>query len=287
MGVINRLHPAAAGIYFVLVLLLTMFYTNPLFLLISLFCAVLFYLQIRKHKPIFKELGFYLLIFFAVAVSNPIFSHNGTTVLFFFNDNPVTLESILYGANFGVMLIAVLIWFKCFNIIMSSDKLMFLFGRFSPKAAMLLTNSLRLVPLFAERAEKIKCSQKALGLYQTDSVFDKLLSTARIYRSLFAVSAEDAIETGMSMKARGYELPGRSRYSVFKFTPLDFSVIIVSVLFFSALMFSGRILSFSFYPQVDFISFSPVYIISAVLFGLPAALEAKEAVWWKFCVSKI
>ena len=37
------------------------------------------------------DFAFYLFMFFLVAVTNPLFSHNGVTPLFFLNGNPVTL----------------------------------------------------------------------------------------------------------------------------------------------------------------------------------------------------
>lgn len=55
------------------------------------------------------------------------------TPLFFLNGNAVTLEAILYGLDIAVMLVAVMYWFKCYNHIMTSEKVLFLFGRAIPK----------------------------------------------------------------------------------------------------------------------------------------------------------
>ena len=66
-------------------------------------------------------------------VINPMFSHEGETILFYLdNGNPITLESILYGIGSGTMLACVVSWFSAFHEVMTSDKFMYLFGRVIP-----------------------------------------------------------------------------------------------------------------------------------------------------------
>ena len=45
-----------------------------------------------------------------IAVTNPLFSRNGATALFFVGDIPYTLEALVYGAVFAEMLMASLLW---------------------------------------------------------------------------------------------------------------------------------------------------------------------------------
>ena len=54
-------------------------------------------LMLVRKKAILSDMGFYLPLFLLVAVTNPLFSHNGVTPLFFMNGNPVTLEAVVYG----------------------------------------------------------------------------------------------------------------------------------------------------------------------------------------------
>lgn len=87
----------------------------------------------REEKAILSDMGFYLPLFLLVAVTNPLFSHNGVTPLFFMNGNPVTLEAVVYGVFISVMVVGVLFWCKCYNEIMTEDKFLYLFGRIIPK----------------------------------------------------------------------------------------------------------------------------------------------------------
>mgnify|MGYP000196489812 CR=1 FL=1 len=66
-----------------------------------------------------------------LAVMNPIFIHSGETILFFMNDNPVTLEALIYGTVSAGMLVGVLLWCKCYTTILTTDKFLYLFGKSS------------------------------------------------------------------------------------------------------------------------------------------------------------
>lgn len=50
-------------------------------------------------RPFCGGIAFYVSMFLLVAVTNPLFSHNGVTPLFYLNGNPVTLEAFVYGAG--------------------------------------------------------------------------------------------------------------------------------------------------------------------------------------------
>ena len=293
MSRFSSLHPTVSFFYFVSVLAVTMFLPNPVMLVIALLGSLLFFIKIQKNISFIKEFGFYLILFVIIALSNPLFSHNGVTPLFFMNGNPVTLEAILYGINIAVMLIAVVYWFRCFNQIITEDKLLFLFGKISPKIALLLSSALRFIPLIKEQAEKIHKAQTTMGLYASDIWTDKLKGTLRVYSALITWGLENAIDTGQSMKARGYGLKGRKHYSLYTYRKSD-GLVISFVLVLDANIISiaaaGR-LDFSFYPQLtvpsgNFCSISATVAIAALCL-LPFILEVKEGLQWKYYKSKI
>lgn len=293
MSRFNYFHPLTSLFYFSSVLAITMFCPHPILLIIAFLGGMLFFLKANRSKRIFKELGFFLVLFFAVALTNPLFSHKGVTPLFFLNSNPVTLEALLYGANMGIMLGGVILWFRCFNQVMTQDKLLYLFGKISPKISLLLSSALRFIPLLKRQAQKIRCSQKAMGLYSSDSWTDRLKGTLRVYSALIGWSLENAIDTGASMKARGYGLKGRSHYSLYRFKKSDgfmISIILILDLIVIIPIASGR-LEFLFYPSVT--EFIPdVYNLTAVaafliLSFMPFIMEVKEDLQWRLCKSRI
>ena len=98
------------------------------------------------------------------ALVNPAFVHQGATILTYFpSGNPLTLESILYGCASGVLLAAVVLWFVCVTDVITSDKVVYLFGRIIPALSLLLSMTLRFVPQFTRRLRTVAQAQRRLG----------------------------------------------------------------------------------------------------------------------------
>ena len=286
------LHPAITFMYFASIFAFTMFLQNPIFVAIALIGGVSFYMCAKRHDA-FKDFGYLLLLLIIVSLTNPLFSHNGVTVLFFLNNNPVTAEALFYGVYLGLMLSAVLIWFKCFNRVITDDKWLYLTAKISPKIALLLSSALRFVPLFKEKATKIRNAQKTLGLYSSDSWWDKLKSTLSVYSALITWSLENAVDTGASMKARGYGLKGRSNYSLYTLRKQDITIfgfilgLDIAIIF----LIKKAKLTFSFYPSIEISDFGIEQVIAIICFAvlcfLPFTLNVREGVKWKYLKSKI
>lgn len=77
---------------------------------------------------------------------NTLFTHNGRTVLFYINGLRITLEAFCYGLAAAAMLSAIVIWFMSFNLVMSADKLIYLFGKAAPVLGLTLFDGFSLHP---------------------------------------------------------------------------------------------------------------------------------------------
>ena len=98
MQTIEELHPISTTIYFLAVMGIVMFCTNPIMIACAWAGAVLYFLA-RNGRGHAKLHISFAVLFAVLALVNPMVSHNGVTVLFVMNDNPVTLEAFLYGVN--------------------------------------------------------------------------------------------------------------------------------------------------------------------------------------------
>jgi len=196
-------NPIAVTVYFLTVSAIAMFCANPVISAISLFGAVILYIMNNGRKGLSTHI-FSAVLFAAMSLVNPLVSHNGATVLFVMNNNPVTLEALVYGISAAVTVIAVLYWFRSFSQIMTSDKLLYLFGTLSPKLALTLSMALRYVPLFGAQIKKIHASQKALGLYKDDNIVDSFRGGMGIFSIMLTWALENGVVTADSMTARGY-----------------------------------------------------------------------------------
>ena len=279
-------HPAVNLLYFVLAIGCAMALAHPICLAVSFACAMGYSVSLLGKKA-FRLYMLPLLL--VTAAANPLFSHAGVTILAWFpGGNPLTLESILYGIWAAILLVTVVMWFGCFNAVMDSDKLVYLFGRAAPALSLVLSMALRFAPRFTAQAKAIAGAQKCLGRdVSQGNLFVRAKHGMRILSILITWALENAIDTADSMKSRGYGLPGRSAFSIYRFEKRDRAALLFLAVC-GGLLIAGAVmgqLEFHFYPSIGGAPISPwqigLFIICFALCGLPLWVRGKEASQWK------
>jgi len=270
-----------------------MFTMNPVLLGISLLGAVCFLAIISRAREFFSDLAFYLPMFLLITFTNPLFSHNGVTPLFFLNDQPVTFEAVCCGAAIAGMLTAVILWSKCFYKMTSSEQFLYLFGRLAPKLSLVLSMALRFVPLLKAQGKRIHRVQKTLGLYTSESRVDRIRGALRVFSALITWSLENALDTADSMKARGYGLKGRTSFSLFRFHSRD-GILLVGIAAALCIVLAGvgrGAADFHYYPEISELRRDTCSVLSGLMFFvlaiLPFGIESKENLQWTYLQSKI
>lgn len=268
MRAFSEHNPIAIFVHFMLTIIIAMFIQNPIILLLALFGSILYY-AVTFRKISAKTLIFWILLFLLISLINPIFSHKGETVLLFINGKAITLEALFYGINNGIMILTVMVWFIVFSEIMTSDKVMYIFGKFSPRLALLVSMSLRYIPLYRQRASIINNAQKTMGLYKESNIVDNVKGGMRVTSSLITWSLETSVDTADSFAARGGELKHRSSFSLFKFRKNDVALIIISIVLFSAVISAQAmgVLSVDYYASGDFFSKLSFELIAIVAYS--------------------
>lgn len=285
----SQMHPIVNFIFFAFVIGFSMFIMNPACLLISLVCALFNVLYLNGKKAVRLSVLYLLPTIIIIAIVNPVFNHDGVTMLAYFPwDNPLTLESIIYGIATAVLLSSIVLWFSCFNEVMTSDKFIYLFGRVIPSLSLVLSMALRFVPKFIFQFNVIRNSQKCIGRDISDGkLLQRLKNAAKIISIMISWALENAIETADSMKSRGHGLKGRTAFSIYRFSKRDAAVL-------SIIMTSGVILiimsvldvaKFRYFPSAkgNVIS-APAIIYYALYFSLmimPLAINVWEGIKWK------
>lgn len=288
----ERIHPAVLVLYFLSVTIPAMFSLNPLLLIPAFAGAVFFLLLAEPEPPRLRTVLWLALLTALIIIINPLFSHRGQTELFFLNGHAITLEALLYGVRNAFCVLTVLLWCRIFNRIVSSEKLLALLGKTFPKTALLLSSSLRLVPLLRCRAASMRDTQQELGLYGNGEMSDRLTGGARVFSMLVTWSLDHASDVSSSMKARGYGLKGRTTYSVYRFKKRDAILTVLLILLDAVVltvMATGR-LAFSFYPVLS-AKHGPATTAALICYAVTAlaaaAFEAFEAIRWKVRRSRI
>lgn len=282
-------HPAVNLVYFAGVIALAMLLRHPLCLLLSLLCALLYRTRLEGRVALRLLLPLALL----TALVNPLFSHEGATILTYLpGGNPLTLESIAYGLYAGAALAAVLVWFSCCNVVLTDDKIVYLFGRVIPALSLLLTMALRFVPRLGAQAKRIADAQRSLTGHPVGLRARTRAAFAQ-FSALLTWALESAVETADSMRCRGYGLPGRTAFSIFRFDRRDGAALafLLAALGYVAVGAARGALAFRFYPTIRFAApglySASVLIVFGALHLFPLYLSGREARLWKRLQSKI
>ena len=287
-------HPVINLLYFVAVIGFAMFFTHPVCLAMSLLCAFTYSIYINGRKALRFTLLYMIPVLIITALLNPVFNHQGSTILSYLpNGNPLTLESILYGISAAVMLITVISWFSCFNEVMTSDKFVYLFGRIIPAMSLILAMALRFVPRFLAQLKVISNAQKCVGRdVSNGGLLRRMKHGVRIISIMVTWALENAIESADSMKMRGYGLPGRSAFHMFRFDRRD-AFALLYILACSAAVITGALTGayhFRYYPTVkgEWTGFMTIFVFTAyfALGVFPLIMNIKEDIAWKSIVSK-
>ena len=292
MNVLKDANPITAFFWIMTVAGIAMFSMNPAMLIISLIGAW-FYFFIRNPDARLVHQLPWLGLCLQSALINPLFSHNGATVLFILNHNPVTLEAFIYGAVLGGMLLSIVYWFKSFQQIMTSDKLLYIFGSALPKLTLILSIALRYIPLLKKQIGRIRDSQKALGLFKDENMIDRLRGELRIFSVLVSWVLENGIITADSMSARGYGVGRRTRFALFRFRLGDGLMCLVCLLLGGITIWgiAAGALDFSFYPHIAMHAPDTLGSCAYAAYGLlalfPGILELEEKLRWKSLKSRV
>ena len=285
-------HPAVNFIFFMAVLGLTMFIQQPVYLLISMIsgCAYLLYLQ--GSKGFLRQVGYLLPILVMMAVMNPMFNHEGVTVLWYLpNDNPITLEAICFGLASAVMMGASIVWFNCCNTVFTSDKIIYLFGRVIPALSLMISMILRFVPRFKNFLQSVLRTQQAM--HKPENAREKLQQALAAFSATVSWAMEQSIISADSMKSRGYGLFGRTAFSIYIFEKRDGITLLTLFLLCvgAGLPHVVGLMGWTYYPGMTGDLLGPVQIMAYICYGgmcnLSLIINLMEDRKWNALRSKI
>lgn len=286
MRFFGTLHPAVSMCYFVCVIGLTLACPHVVTVLLSLLGSTLFNLALRGRKAFGRTMRFVLPMFLIVCIGNPLVNHRGVTMLCLLFNQWITLEAIVYGVVTACSLAAIILWFGCYQEVMTSDKFLYLFGKVAPATALLITSALRFIPQMQQNAAQVKQS-RAMLQDNSPRLFQKLAHAIQNLSALLGMSMENAVQTADSMKARGFGARRRTTFHLFRFDARDARTLALILTLFGICVVArcyghGYM---EYYPRITALTMGAssmtMFILFAALMLLPSILEAKEAVVWR------
>lgn len=280
--------------YFCGVIVCSMFFLHPVSLFLSLSGALAYCLNLYGFRGLRLTLLYLFPMMIAAALVNPLFNHGGMTILGYLRGNPITLESILYGVAIGTMFGTVILWFACYNKVMTSDKFLYLFGRILPSLSLIFSMVLRFVPRFQEQTKVIANGRTCIGknVWQ-GTIRERTRNGIKILSVMVTWALENSMETADSMRSRGYGLPGRTTFSIYRFDARD-RIAFIALCFLLLLTAGGAAFGSNYvqyFPAMKTADASPLGITAFFAYFLlcfaPVILNSLEELRWRHSESKI
>jgi energy-coupling factor transport system permease protein len=283
-----RFHPLVSFLYYAGSVVLLFLMLHPLFLGMGFIVILIVNFIHDRLNGIRRWLFFIITSVFFMVMLNPLFNERGRHVLFELGNHRFTLEAFVYGGMNAMSIIGVIAIFVSYNIVLTPNKLLFLFAKFMPQFAILLMLTLRFIPLMRRRVEEISVVQRSKGISVIHGKWKAKVKTGMQYvQVLLTYSLEEAIQTADSMKARGYGQGTRSSYEFFRFRKIDVFALVYLILLFCILIF-GRFFGYGFftvYPMMESwqLSMMDVRILVCYLLflGFPLIVEVGEMFRWR------
>lgn len=276
-------HPLVNLMYFLSVIGFSCFYIHPVCLGISLLCSFGWAWFLLGGARAGKSLGVLFPMIGVTMLMNPLFNHQGVTVLWYLpGGNPLTAESILYGLLAGMMVAGLILWFFCLREIIRDEKIAYLFGKAVPSLGLVFSMILRFVPRFLEQFRRVRRGRAGTSKTRAGAIRDAM----NVFLGVTTWALENAVDTADSMKARGYGLPGRTFYHLVRFDRRD-GISMAIILTLGGIVLTGGItgaLEFRCFPQVSGSGVTlrtlPYFISFFLLCSYPLLLELWEVRRW-------
>jgi energy-coupling factor transport system permease protein len=238
----KNFHPITNLLYFILSLAAISVADSIIFFIAAFVILLIFNIILDRGQRLKSSFVFFIVIAVSIFILTPVMNPIGQVILFYLFRNPVTLESVILGAELSLSLMCVLVMFTAFNLIINQDKFLYLFSRFARQTAFVIMLAIRFVPALQRRIGEIS---QVSRISKPKSVRKKLENGMNTILTLITWSLEDAVITAQSMRSRGYGLKNkRAFYFIYKFKTRDFIFIFFNTALFAAFLIYANILFF-------------------------------------------
>lgn len=285
---IRSLHPLALLLYYAGGITFGMLLFHPLILFAGWIAALIVNLHLDGGREWRRWSVPMLMGFVLITLMNPILSHRGRTVLTYWGNIPITLESVIYGVTLAMSMLNLLTFFVTYRLVMTEQKFLFLFTRVSPKAALVAMMAMGLVPRLRRRLQELTMIQRLRGVsIREGTLVERSKSGARLVSTLLSWTLEDALQTADSMQARGYGTGKRSTYIGYRIRKRDRILIIGLIVCIAGLVMAwGSGHGFMrIYPKLELFALSSGDGLAIVLYVIyllmPLGLEWRDRRAWR------
>ena len=286
----SKCHPAVNFLFFVGAIGMSVVIQHPMYLLSGIVTGGIYYLLLNGGKGWKTILGLLPVFVFLTAI-NPLFNTLGETPLFYVFGRPYTFEALLYGGALASMFVIMMLWFGCYNKVLTSDKFTSLFGNLIPAISLLLVMVFRMVPNFIRKTGQIIGARKSIGKGASEaaSTKEKVKDGMTVLGTLTSWALEGSVVTGDSMRARGYGSAKRTSFMIYRMTVADWWLLAVMTVLVTLTILAavwGQMTA-TFTPKLQIAATSWGIVAYTAYLLIPTALSIKEAIQWHISRSRI
>lgn len=288
----SRCHPVVQFLFFLGAIGFGVVIQHPAYLLAGWVAAIGYYLLLHGTGG-WKQVAMWLLVFAVLTILNPLFNPRGEHVLFTVLGRPYTGEALAYGGVIAGVFVVMMLWFGCYNAVMTSDKFMSLFGNLIPSLSLLLVMIFRLVPRFFRQTRQLLGTRRSLGKGAGSGYRDKVAAGMTVLSSMTSWALEGSVITAVSMRSRGYGTAKRSCFQIFHVTARDWALLVTMLLLAAAVLVTAALggVAADFIPRLSFAPISGWYALGFVTYCgyllIPTVLHLREALQWHILRSRI
>lgn len=276
-------HPLVSFLYFFVIIGMTILYWHPFLLGISVVGGILYSLFLKGGKGFLFHIKVTLPMVLLAAVINPLFNHQGITVLFQINGHSITKESIMYGFAAAAMIYSVCLWFACYQKVITSDRFMALFGKRFPSLTLIFSMVLGFLPRFFLKRRQIKEAQQFFN--EEEKGMKRIKSETHQISGLTTWALESSVDTADSMAARGYGSGKRSHYGRFHFIKND-GITLIWMIGLCVFLIYGvikRIPKYWYFPELSSLTWDSWFYVAFILFiATPLFRNVWEEIRWNY-----
>lgn len=283
----SQYHPVVNFLFFLGAIGMGVVIQHPAYTLAGCASGAAYYLLLHGRKGLRMILGM-LPIALLIAGVNPLFNTYGTRVLFTVFHRPYTLEALYYGLIIAGMFTSMMLWFGCYNAVLTSDKFTSLFGNLIPAISLLLVMVLRMIPNFIRKTKQIAGSRRCIGkgAGEQSTKKEKLMDGITILSALTDWALEGSVVTGDSMRARGYGTARRSSFQIYHMKNRDrITLALLLILLCSVVAAGGTAATYT--PQLSIAPLTWGFGAYCIYLSIPTVLHIREALYWHILISKM
>ncbi|SHK22663.1 energy-coupling factor transporter transmembrane component T [Tepidibacter formicigenes] len=256
-----NMHPFTVIFYTATLFLLTLAYSNPIYIFSIVVIVIFNILLLDGGKNLKKSIIYSLYSAFWIMMINPLVTHYGRTIIYKSSRIPIigkiriTLESIVFGANMGLKLICIVLIFLLYSLMIDSDDSFSFFSRFAHKFTLTLSMTTNILHRLRLEIVRVRDVMILRGVnFNQKNIFKKVKMYYPFLKVILISTLEGSLDRAEALYSKGYGKGKRTSYSQIEIKRVDYIFNFITFILI-CIFFYGLSLKVGFYDPYNELNF--------------------------------